>query len=165
MNVDCAVVERLPHHSQMSRRYTAGDQPEGRARVLVETGQIDRVGHCITAGINHRKSVGVVGAKMGEIMGTQIVIENKTGAGGVIATQEAARAASDGYTLLNTTLATVANEFLSKTIRYEYGKDITAVCPHAETANILVVNPSLGLKSVADLVKLSQQKPGELHYA
>jgi len=107
----------------------------------------------------------VVGAKMGEIMGTQIVIENKTGAGGVIATQEAARAAPDGYTLLNTTLATVANEFLSKTIRYEYGKDITAVCPHAETANILVVNPSLGLKNVADLVKLSQQKPGELHYA
>ena len=83
----------------------------------------------------------VVGAKMGEIMGTQFVIENKTGAGGAIATQDVARSAPDGYTLLNTPVATVANEFLSKTIKYEYGKDIIAVAPQAETANILVVSP------------------------
>lgn len=107
----------------------------------------------------------VVGAKMGEIMGAQFVIENKTGAGGAIATQEVARSAPDGYTLLNTPLATVANEFLSKTIKYEYGKDIIAVCPQAETANVLVVHPSLGVRSVAELVKLAKEKPGELQYA
>ena len=107
----------------------------------------------------------VVGAKMGEIMGAQFVVENKTGAGGVIATMEAARAAPDGYTLLNTTLGTVANEFLSKTVKYEYGKDLIAVCPHAETANILVVHPSLGVKAVADLVRLAKEKPGVLQYA
>jgi tripartite-type tricarboxylate transporter receptor subunit TctC len=107
----------------------------------------------------------VVGGKMGEIMGAQFVIENRTGAGGALATQEVARSAPDGYTLLNTPLATVANEFLSKSIRYEYGKDIIAVCPHAETANILVVHPSLGVKSVADLVRLAKEKPGELQYA
>ena len=102
---------------------------------------------------------------MGEILGVQFVVENKSGAGGAIATQEVARSAPDGYTLLNTPLATVANEFLSKTIRYQYGKDITAVCPQAETANILVVSPSLGVNSVAELVKLAQEKPGELQYA
>ena len=107
----------------------------------------------------------VVGAKMGEIMKAQFIVENKTGAGGAIATQEAARSAPDGYTLLNTPLATVANEFLSKSIKYEYGKDITAVCPQAETANILVVSPSLGVKSVAELVKLAKEKPGVLQYA
>ena len=107
----------------------------------------------------------VVGAKMGEIMGTQFVVENKTGAGGAIATQDVARSAPDGYTLLNTPVATVANEFLSKTIRYEYGKDIIAVCPQAETANILVVSPALGVKTVADLVKLAKEKPGVLQYA
>jgi tripartite-type tricarboxylate transporter receptor subunit TctC len=107
----------------------------------------------------------VVGAKMGEILGVQFVVENKTGAGGAIATQEVARSAPDGYTLLNTPVATVANEFLSKTIKYEYGKDITAVGPQAETANILVINPSLGVKSVAELVKLAKDKPGELQYA
>src|SRR3954453_21317679 len=107
----------------------------------------------------------VVGAKMGENMGTQFVVENKTGAGGAIATQDVARSAPDGYTLLNTPVATVANEFLSKTIRYEYGKDIIAVCPQAETANILVVSPTLGVKTVADLVKLAKEKPGVLQYA
>src|SRR6476620_2252262 len=107
----------------------------------------------------------VVGAKMGEIMGAQFVVENKTGAGGAIATQDVARSAPDGYTLLNTPVATVANEFLSKTIKYEYGKDIVAVAPQAETANILVVNPALGIKSVADLVKRAKEKPGVLQYA
>src|SRR6478736_1902417 len=107
----------------------------------------------------------VVGAKMGEIMGTQFVVENKTGAGGAIATQDVARSAPDGYTLLNTPVATVANEFLSKTIKYEYGKDIIAVCPQAETANILVVSPALGVKTVADLVKLAKEQPGVLQYA
>ena len=107
----------------------------------------------------------VVGAKMGEIMGAQFIVENKTGAGGAIATQEVARAAPDGYTLLNTPVATVANEFMSKTIKYEYGKDIIAVCPQAETANILVVSPALGVKTVADLVKLAKEKPGAVQYA
>jgi tripartite-type tricarboxylate transporter receptor subunit TctC len=107
----------------------------------------------------------VVGAKMGELMGTQFVVENKTGAAGAIATLDVARAAPDGYTLLNTPLATVANEFLSKTVKYEYGKDIISVGPQAQTANILVVHPSLGVKSVADLVKLAKEKPGILQYA
>ena len=107
----------------------------------------------------------VVGAKMGEIMGQQFVIENKTGAGGAIATQDVARAAPDGYTLLNTPVATVANEFLSKSIKYEYGRDIIAVCPQAETANILVVSPELGVKTVAELVKLAKDKPGVVQYA
>jgi tripartite-type tricarboxylate transporter receptor subunit TctC len=102
---------------------------------------------------------------MGEIMGTQFIVENKTGAGGAIATQEVARSAPDGYTLLNTPVATVANEFMSKTIKYEYGKDIVAVCPQAETANILVVSPSLGVKTVAELVKLAKEQPGVLQYA
>jgi tripartite-type tricarboxylate transporter receptor subunit TctC len=107
----------------------------------------------------------VVGAKMGEILGVQFVVENKPGAGGAIATQEAARSTPDGYTLLNTPLSTVANEFLSKTIKYEYGKDIIAVCPQAETANILVVSPSLGVRSVAEFVELAKRRPGELQYA
>ena len=106
-----------------------------------------------------------VGAKMGELMGAQFIVENKTGAAGVLATQEVARAAPDGYTLLNTPLATVSNEFLSKTIKYEYGKDIIAICPQAETANILVVHPSLGVHSVAELIKLAKEEPGKLQYA
>ena len=98
-------------------------------------------------------------------MGAQFVVENKTGAAGVLATQEVARATPDGYTLLNTPLATATNEFLSKTIKYEYGKDIIAVCPQAETANILVVHPSLGVNSIPELIKLAKEEPGKLQYA
>src|SRR6266851_435832 len=135
--------------------YTQADYPNKPIRILVgfaPGGASDVISR-------------VVGSKMGEIMGVQFVVENKTGAGGAIATQDVARSAPDGYTLLNTTLGTVANEFLSKTIKYEYGKDIIAVCPQAETANILVVSPSLGVKTVADLVKLAKEQPGVLQYA
>lgn len=107
----------------------------------------------------------VVGAKMGEILGVQVVVENKTGAGGVIATDSVARSEPDGYTLLNTPVSTAVNEILSKSVRYQIGKDIVAVGPQAETANILVVHPSLGVKSVKELVALAKSKPGEVQYA
>ena len=107
----------------------------------------------------------VVGNKMGEILGGQFIVENKPGAGGAIATDAAVRSAPDGYTLLNTPLATAVNETLSKTIKYEFGKDIVAIGPQAETANILVVHASLGVKTVAELVALAKSKPGEIQYA
>jgi tripartite-type tricarboxylate transporter receptor subunit TctC len=107
----------------------------------------------------------VVGAKMGEILGTQVVIENKTGAGGVIATETAARSEPDGYTLLNTPLSTAVNETLTKSFRYQIGKEIVAVAPQAETANILVVHPSLGVKNLAEFIKLAKSKPNEILYA
>jgi len=107
----------------------------------------------------------VVGTKMGEILGTQVVIENKTGAGGAIATDAVARAEPDGHTLLNAPLSTAVNETLQKTIRYTMGKEIVAVGPQAETANILVVHPSLGAKTLAELVALAKSKPGDVQYA
>src|SRR5229473_2927054 len=135
--------------------YTQADYPNKPIRILVgfaPGGASDVISR-------------VVGSKMGEILGVQFVVENKTGAGGAIATQDVARSAPDGYTLLNTPVATVANEFLSKTIRYEYGKDIIAVCPQAETANILVVSPALGVKTVADLVNMAAGiKTTAVHY-
>ena len=107
----------------------------------------------------------VVGAKMGEILGAQVVIENKTGAGGAIATDAVAKSEPDGYTLVNTPLATAVNETLSKTIHYQFGKDIVAVAPQAETANILVVHPSLGVKDLKEFIALVKSKPNEILYA
>jgi tripartite-type tricarboxylate transporter receptor subunit TctC len=107
----------------------------------------------------------VVGAKMGEILGTQMIIENKTGAGGVIAIDSVARAEPDGYTLLNAPLSTAVNETLQKSVRYSLGKEIAAVGLQAETVNVLVVHPSLGVKSIAELVALAKSKPGDVQYA
>lgn len=107
----------------------------------------------------------VVGAKMGEILGTQMIIENKTGAGGVIAIDSVARAEPDGYTLLNAPLSVAVNETLQKSVRYSMGKEIASVGSQAETANVLVVHPSLGVKNLAELVALAKSKPGEVQYA
>jgi tripartite-type tricarboxylate transporter receptor subunit TctC len=107
----------------------------------------------------------IVGAKTAELLGQQVVVENRTGAGGLIANEAAARSAPDGYTLLNTATSVAVNETLSKTIRVEFGKDLIAVAPQADTANILVVHPSLGVKSVAEFLALARSKPGEIPYA
>jgi tripartite-type tricarboxylate transporter receptor subunit TctC len=107
----------------------------------------------------------VVGAKMGEILGQQIVVENKTGAGGTIATDFVARSEPDGYTLLNTTTANASNETLSKSLQARFGKDLIAVATLAETANVLVVHPSLGAKTMKEFIALAKSKPGELLYA
>jgi tripartite-type tricarboxylate transporter receptor subunit TctC len=106
-----------------------------------------------------------VGAKMSEILGTQIVIENKTGAGGMIAAEAVARSAPDGYTLLNTPLGNAVNETLSKTIRIQVGKDVIAVGPQAQTANILVVHPSLNVKTLKDFVAYVKAQPNDVLYA
>jgi tripartite-type tricarboxylate transporter receptor subunit TctC len=107
----------------------------------------------------------VVGAKMGEILGQQFIIENRTGAGGVIAIEAVGRSDPDGYTILNTPLGNAVNETLSKTLKHKVGDGMIAVAPLAETANVLVVHPSLGVKDVAGLIALAKEKPGATFYA
>src|SRR5262249_47012949 len=98
----------------------------------------------------------VVGAKLGDILGQQVYVENRTGARGTIPTEAAARAEGDGYTLLATPLANAVNETLVKNFRYKLGEHLMAVAPVAETANVLVVHPSLEVRSVADLIALAK---------
>src|SRR5262249_55834047 len=107
----------------------------------------------------------VVGGKLGELLGQQVYVENRTGAGGTIGTEAVARAEPDGYTLLMAPLANAVNETLFKTMRYKVGQHLVAVAPVAETANVLVVHPSLDVKSVSDLVALAKSKPEQIFYA
>ena len=72
----------------------------------------------------------VVGAKLSEILGQQVYIENRTGAGGTIATATVARADGDGYTLLATPLANAVNETLLKNLKYKVGEHLVAVDAH-----------------------------------
>lgn len=110
----------------------------------------------------------IIGTKMGEILGQQIVVENKAGASGMIAADMVARSDADGYTLVNTPTAYAVNETLSKStsqnMRIKMGSDLVAVAPQAQTVNVLVVHPSLGVKTVAELVSLAKQKPGEIFF-
>jgi tripartite-type tricarboxylate transporter receptor subunit TctC len=107
----------------------------------------------------------VVGAKLGDILGQQVYVENRAGASGNIATETVARAPADGYTLLMAALANAVNESMFKNLRYKLGDDLIPVAPIAETANVLLVHPSLEVKSVADLIALAKAKPGDVLYA
>jgi tripartite-type tricarboxylate transporter receptor subunit TctC len=105
----------------------------------------------------------VVGAKMTEQLGQQVVVENRTGAGGTLATDYVARSEPDGYTILNTTTANPSNETLSKTLQARFGKNLVAVATLADTANILVVHPSLGVRAMPDFIALAKKQ--DLLYA
>jgi tripartite-type tricarboxylate transporter receptor subunit TctC len=107
----------------------------------------------------------VVGAKLGDILGQHVVIENRTGASGNIASEAVARAPADGTTLLMAPLVFAVNESLFPDRHFEYAKDFTAVAQLAATSNVLVTHPSLPVKTVQDLIALAKAKPGELLYA
>lgn len=107
----------------------------------------------------------ICGAKTSELLGQQVIIENKTGAGGMIATEGLVNSPPDGYMLLNTATSVVVNETLSKNSKYEFGKHFVGAALQAETVNVLVVHPSLGAKTLAEFIALAKSKPGEIHYA
>jgi tripartite-type tricarboxylate transporter receptor subunit TctC len=107
----------------------------------------------------------VVGQRMSEILGQQIVVENRAGAGGTLATDYVAGLAADGYTLMLLSTANATNETLFRNMRYKVGPDFTALAPLAETNNVLVVHPSLPASNMVEFVALAKAKPDEMFYA
>jgi tripartite-type tricarboxylate transporter receptor subunit TctC len=102
----------------------------------------------------------IVAPTLGELLGQQVVVENRAGAGGNIAVDYVAKAAPDGYTLVLANVGALAvNPHILKT-PYDPLKDLAPVSMAAVFANVLVVQPSLPVKSVQDFVKLAKQKPG-----
>lgn len=107
----------------------------------------------------------MLGQRVSEITQQPVVIENKPGAGGTIGSAEVARAPADGYTLLATSSAHVANQFLLRNIPYDALRDFTPVTPTLKVPLVLVANPSLGVKTVAELTQLARRSPGKLSFA
>ena len=107
----------------------------------------------------------LVGQKLFDFWGQQLVIDNRPAAGGRLGTQIAAQAAPDGYTqllTLNTNLT--ADRSLFKSLPYDPEKDFVPITITAGTSQLLVVNPSLPAQNVKELIALAKQKPGELNY-
>lgn len=104
--------------------------------------------------------------ELGKSLGQTVVVDNKTGAGGTIATAEAARAPADGYTLALVSQGTmVFNIGLYKTPGYDSLKDLAMVAVTGGVSNVLIVSPDNPAKTVADVLAQARAKPGELTYS
>jgi len=106
----------------------------------------------------------VLGPKFTEVLGQQVVIEPRPGAGGVIAAQTVATAPADGYTLLLATASYTINTAL-QTSPYDMRKDFAPIGLTTTTPFVLVVHPSVPATTLAELIALARAKPGGLNYA
>jgi tripartite-type tricarboxylate transporter receptor subunit TctC len=108
----------------------------------------------------------VVGNRLSEALGQPIVIEAKPGAGGALGTEAAARSAPDGYTLFMANNSTHgSNPALYPKLPYDAVKDFAPITLVAQVPYVLVVDPSLPAKSVAELIALAKSRPGKMNYA
>jgi tripartite-type tricarboxylate transporter receptor subunit TctC len=104
--------------------------------------------------------------KMSEAWGQQILVDNRTGAAGIIGMEAIARALPDGYTLGMGNAATLAlNPHLYQKLPYDVTRDYAPISLAAIIRNCLVVHPSLPVKSVKELIALAKARPGQLNYA
>ena len=107
----------------------------------------------------------IVAQKLNELWGESVVVENRGGAGGNIGGAEVSKAAPDGYTLLMTSGSVVtANQHIYKNMGFDPRKDLTPITLVASGPQVIVVNPSLPVKTLKELMELAKSKPGTLNY-
>jgi len=107
----------------------------------------------------------VYAPKLSELLGQQIVVENRGGAGSTIGTELVARAAPDGYTILMVSAAHTINPAMIKTLPYDSVKDFTPVSIIADVPTAFVVHPSLPAKTVKEFLAIARARPGEINYS
>ena len=106
----------------------------------------------------------LLGADLSKALAQQVVVDNRSGASGIIGTELAKNAAPDGYTLLVNTLPFVTNQFAYDKVPYDPVGDFAAVSLLSSVASVLVSHPSLPVNSMKDLIALARAKPNEITY-
>lgn len=132
----------------------AADYPDRPIKMLV--GFLPGGGTDVTARL--------LASKLSEKLGQTVVVENRPGAGGMIATAAVARAAPDGYTMLMAANADAVQHLMHKDMSYDLLKDFAPVSLVVTAPFALTVKPTLPVENVADLIKLARAHPGELRY-
>jgi tripartite-type tricarboxylate transporter receptor subunit TctC len=146
----CAVALPLPAGAAQSQNY-----PSRPVRLIVP----------YSAGGASDIIARIVAQKLPEFLGQQVVVDNRAGAGGLIGTDTAAKAAPDGYTLLLTSTPHVILPHLHNKMPFDALKDFEPILQFGDQPYALTVHPSLGVSSVKELIALAQQQPGKINYA
>lgn len=107
----------------------------------------------------------IVSAKLADRLGQQLVIDNRPGQGGALGTAVVAKAEPDGYTVLMTATPFVLSPHIYSKLSYDPLKDFVPVTQFGSAPNVLVVHPTLGVKSVGELIALAKSQPGKLDWA
>jgi tripartite-type tricarboxylate transporter receptor subunit TctC len=106
-----------------------------------------------------------LGARLGDVLGQQVIIDNQAGAAGIVGAERVARAAPDGHTLFVGSSAVVINPNLYKRVGYDVVRDFQPITALALAPLVLVVHPSLPARSVREFITLVKTKPGAINYA
>ena len=107
----------------------------------------------------------IFAAKLGEIMGQQFIIDNRPGAGGIIAVEAVAKANPDGYTLLQCGISQAISPALSRKLPYDVRKDLARIAQYGAVPNVLVVHPSVPARTLQEFVEHAKKNPGKMQYA
>ncbi len=107
----------------------------------------------------------ILGTRLSEGLGQQVVVDNRAGGGGVIATDLAAKAPADGYTLLLGFIGPLAISPAISKLPYDPARDFAGLDLLASSYHIVVINPSVPARSVKELIALAKSQPGKLNYA
>jgi tripartite-type tricarboxylate transporter receptor subunit TctC len=106
----------------------------------------------------------IVSQKLQDAWGVSVVVENRPGGGTLIGNDQVAKSAPDGYTLLGVAFPFAANPSIYKHLPYDTLRDFTPLILAGQTPNILVVRPSLGVKSVMEFIAYAKKNPGKVSY-
>ncbi|MGH8639768.1 MAG: Bug family tripartite tricarboxylate transporter substrate binding protein [Burkholderiales bacterium] len=107
----------------------------------------------------------IVVAELAKVLNQQVIVENRPGAGGTLAPPVIHRAPADGYTLLQVTVAAAANVTLRPNLPYDLLNDFSPVSQVASGPAVVVVHPSLPVRSIKELIALARARPGEVNYS
>jgi tripartite-type tricarboxylate transporter receptor subunit TctC len=107
----------------------------------------------------------ILGAKLGETLGQPVVIENKPGAGSMIGTDQAAKSAPDGHTLLIVSSTHVISPWIYKTVPYDPIKAFAPITKLVDSPYVLLTNPKVPAKNVQEFIALAKSQPNNIHYA
>lgn len=110
-------------------------------------------------------STRMITPKLGELLGQQIVVDNRGGASGNLGAEIALRAAADGYTLLAAIASHTSNPFVMKKVPYDLERDFAPISRTVTVPNVLISHPSLPTKNVKELIAFAKARPGELQFA